>query len=237
LTYNILCHWFVDAPNKAQRLQTLLDKIESYDVVCLQELFTFGALRYGLVTYKTWIVSEAKKKGFLFYADSPGSLLGQDSGLLILSKLPITSCDYLIFNNWTEWLNAKGAIQATIDHDGTPLNIVTLHCDSHGAQLEQIQELGHAIQQNESCLVCGDFNVAYGGSGYKKVTQIFAEFEDVFASKPSKREPTVDGMTIDHIFVSKSLKKNFEVVNPTMVDYQISDHIGVSVTLKKYKSK
>jgi endonuclease/exonuclease/phosphatase family metal-dependent hydrolase len=239
LTYNILCHWLVIAPNKAQRLQTLIEKIESYDIVCIQELFTLGALRFGVLTYKNWIISEANKKGFLFYADSPSALFGQDSGLLILSKLPITSSDYMVFNHWswTEGLNAKGAIQATIDYDGVPLNVVTLHCDAHGAQLEQIQELSSSIQQDESCLVCGDFNIAYGTSGYDHITRAFAEFEDVFHDDASKRKPThMNGCTLDHIFVSKTLKKKFEVVNPTTVDYAISDHIGVSVTLKK-KSK
>ncbi|KRX10020.1 Endonuclease/exonuclease/phosphatase [Pseudocohnilembus persalinus] len=67
---------------KNERLSLLLDKIEDYDILCLQEVHTKHKLIYNSL-----------KKGFLYHAESddPTFLDGTlvDGGLLTLSKKPI----------------------------------------------------------------------------------------------------------------------------------------------------
>lgn len=91
LTHNMQCHYFTRSPNKWERMQKFLEYVEEYDILLLQELFTVSFFGYVVTTLKDWIIQEAKSKGFLHHAVPSTSQFGQDSGLLILSKFPITT--------------------------------------------------------------------------------------------------------------------------------------------------
>ena len=58
---------FCKSAKKEQRLQILMEILDNYDFVCIQELFTIGLLGFRLTGLKTWLVNEAKvKKAFYF---------------------------------------------------------------------------------------------------------------------------------------------------------------------------
>jgi endonuclease/exonuclease/phosphatase family metal-dependent hydrolase len=85
----------------------------NFDVVCLQEMFSYGSSR------QTRMVGYAKKVGFEYYVSSPskGILNAQvDGGLMILSKYPIVKTQKLTYKRGVaiDRFSAKGAIYAKI---------------------------------------------------------------------------------------------------------------------------
>lgn len=99
------------------RSKLLLEKIESYDVVCLEEGFQFGS------DIAKNFIEGAKSLGFKYVLTSklPPIYTHQviDSGLIILSKFPIIESDtirYTVFCG-VDSFAAKGSIYAKIQLD------------------------------------------------------------------------------------------------------------------------
>jgi len=131
------------------------------DVVCLQECFDDDLREYLcnnlLQTYPFYVSGDLSKR----------FIIGEDSGLMIFSKYPITNYKFHKYSEscGADYLSNKGVIYATIGG----VNIATTHiqseycacyCSSYDKQviLSQIQEL---IQQNpfqSKMIVCGDLN-------------------------------------------------------------------------------
>ena len=135
LSQNLWLHYLVSSPQKKDRLLDFLSVIAQFDVLCLQEVFTLRFLGMKVASLKDWLIQEARQLGFLFWTDSGSTWIGQDSGLLILSRYPIMRSSYLTFNSFalSELPNAKGALFATIEIKSRMLHVCCTHLDAHSA--------------------------------------------------------------------------------------------------------
>jgi endonuclease/exonuclease/phosphatase family metal-dependent hydrolase len=173
--------------NKKQRLPLIVDFLveqsaQGYDVVCLQEVFSSLFSSF----YKDEILSDSRiQKAFPYVFQSP--LVGfcqhkkvVDSGLLILSKYPMSKKSFVQFNDNHGWMMPclKGFMICEINFNDNPIVIVNTHlqpdCSSlikkkkyeriRYAQCSQIRDrlwdiLGSAGFYETSIVITGDFNV------------------------------------------------------------------------------
>ena len=71
---------------KERRLNAFIEtQLESYDVICPQEMFQFASFRRSKLIWK------AREKG-KYHSAAPTEFI--DGGLLILSRFPIRSCAF-----------------------------------------------------------------------------------------------------------------------------------------------
>ena len=205
LTYNI----FLRPPPiknnendyKTERLLEFIDRLDDFDIVCLQEMFGTFTSRQNI------LISEAVKKGFFFYhsTDTPNPISTHfiDSGLVILSRFPIVVKDFTAFSYGvlSDQLAKKGILYTQIEVNNTNLHLLTTHLQasyfdstefkwniSFKARMDQIKEASIIVKsfldqyyksKNELVLLVGDFNV--DGLSYinKKPTSI-TNFDDLY---------------------------------------------------------
>ena len=115
---------------KSERLAHLFTIWHDYDVICLQEMFSFASSRIDTLLQK------AKSAGFLYsiHSRKTSLLRGQiiDGGLVILSRFPIRSSKEYVLDKGSgiDGICAKGFLWARIQLSLQPLfcfDIVTLH--------------------------------------------------------------------------------------------------------------
>jgi endonuclease/exonuclease/phosphatase family metal-dependent hydrolase len=177
--------------DQAERAAILPDHIGGYDAIILSEVFYNDArdsiLLPGLnadYPYRTAVV------------DAPQS--AEDGGVMIVSKWPILSSTYIVFDSCdgSDCLAAKGAMYAEIDKNGVPYHVIGTHTQAwqsgllyRQAQLRQIRGFIDAlnIPANEAVLVGGDLNV-------DKILNNQNEYTDMFSILRAE-EPRYQGNT------------------------------------------
>ena len=176
LTYNIFCRppfivnnrTFNDS--KWARLKDIIDiVIEEYDIICFQEMF-------GTLSFKrSWLIKEAKKKGFKYSAYS-GNYLNDtkkyknnkcwtpkvDGGLLTISKYPFDediNVKELIFSDSSgiDSLSNKGVIFTRIKiSNNKTIDLYNTHfqsqdgCLFHQIRMSQASELSLFMNYNST---------------------------------------------------------------------------------------
>ena len=97
-----------------ERSLLLLERLDEYDIVSLEEAFQFGS------NIASEFVKKAQERGFKYVCTctTPPVLNFQvmDSGCMILSKLPIIETDNIRYSRGTSWdaFCAKGAVYARV---------------------------------------------------------------------------------------------------------------------------
>ena len=179
----IISHFNINGDFKKSRLLTLANVIENYDIVLLQEIFDINLF----ISKKTKLIKLAEKLGFKYniYSNSL-SIKPVDSGLLILSKLPIVDSDSVIYDSCFSYdmLSNKGILYAKVllpnNHH---LHIFNTHTQSgddknkHETKMKQLDFLVNYINSkvptDESILIGGDLNldsihnIEYQDNSYK----------------------------------------------------------------------
>lgn len=103
-----------ESDHKDARLEEFVKKLEDFDIVCNQEVFS------TLNSRKQRLISYAQKAGFLYYAtsDPPSFFSGYatDGGLVILSRFPIIECEFspYPYGVLSDSLSYKGVLYAKI---------------------------------------------------------------------------------------------------------------------------
>ena len=167
LTYNIFCRppFIVNNrtlnDHKWARLRDIIDiVIENYDIICFQEMF-------GTLSFKrSWLIREAKKKGFIYSAYSGNPLNDTkfnkkdkcwtptvDGGLLTISKYPFdesVNIKEIIFSKSSgmDSLSRKGSIFTRIKiSEAISIDLYNTHFQSqdgnlfHQIRMSQASEL------------------------------------------------------------------------------------------------
>ena len=188
------------------KISSIIDTINHYlesDVICLQECFDEQLIRE--------IIKNTKIK---YWYHQTGNLkkkyvIGENSGLLILSKIPIT---FISFNSFQE----KGGIE-TLSNKGFMLcnigglTIVNAHLQSHefniccspintiiNYQIKQIKKNTH----DENTIYCGDFNTEF----------VDKQFD--ISLNNLKSTVTNENFVIDYIFTRENnIKLDVDVIN------------------------
>ena len=133
LSQNLNCHYLTrGSTNKEQRMQAFSERLNDYDIVIIQELFEFKLFGYYNTGFTQYIIDRAGEYDLLYsardqvcifiIAQGNGVLmyqedvsLGQNCGLVILSRYPIISQRFLVREgHWADPGTKKGAISAVV---------------------------------------------------------------------------------------------------------------------------
>eukprot|EP00759_Apiculatamorpha_spiralis_P040103 PhF_6_TR38742/c0_g1_i1/m.57996 len=271
VTHNVYAHQVIPCAEKYNRIHTFIETVldslldDKVDVICLQELFQ----PYGVLYYKAkWIestqdavdviIESAKKKGFLYHVrpnheeDTQCSVLGriwyhclsQDSGLIILSKYPLTNPTWKLWRSSTDVGTAKGFLRASVVlPEGYPVvDVFVAHLDAHSSEsrLHQIREMfKHAesyMKLGTPVVMTGDMNTSTAN-----ILEIVPEMVPLGITDAVGLEVSPTFYThrkyvqpLDHIWLSE---KDFSVEKTLLIDAKssvcgaISDHYGLYAKL------
>ncbi|KAJ3083283.1 hypothetical protein HK100_009482, partial [Physocladia obscura] len=150
LSYNIFLPPPGTASNshKNSRLNQFATSIlPSYDIICLQEIFSSGSARLAK------LLAHAKKSGFDYHVASPAKGIlnaSIDGGLVIISRYPIVKTDKITFKRgvYGDRFTAKGAIYAKIKvAPGKYLHVFNTHLQS---SIKDAPLLGADLASNQA---------------------------------------------------------------------------------------
>jgi endonuclease/exonuclease/phosphatase family metal-dependent hydrolase len=169
-----------------ERAMILLERIEKYDFICLQEAFQFGS------SIASDFINEAIKKGFKYVVSCRNPPLCNkqiiDSGIMLLSKLPILETDTIRYArscDWDSW-SAKGVVYAKIQIGANKwIHVFTSHLQSlyNKVEKEPVDILMSQFDQLSAFMadkihdcfpvfVSGDLNVdSSKGTEYEKMLE------------------------------------------------------------------
>ena len=154
---------------KDVRIRQLLDRAAEFDVLCLQEVWSAYSRRVDV------FIRDAADRGFCYHARSGAPRLSQlkllDGGLLILSRFPIDSSEFVAYSTsaHADMVASKGALYAQLRLGDRSLHIFNTHMQAFYAMVDpkataakaiQLQELARfvlrrASSDKEPVLLCG----------------------------------------------------------------------------------
>mmetsp|Transcript_20101 Transcript_20101/g.28892 ORF Transcript_20101/g.28892 Transcript_20101/m.28892 type:complete len:376 (-) Transcript_20101:149-1276(-) len=199
LTHNLWLHYLVPAPNKKKRIDIFLENVKEcsdLDVVVIQEAFLFRIGPIVLCSELSNLTKGMTKIGFSYHtnpAESLPSVFGQNSGLIIFSRIPFKSSFSENFDCTEERVNTKGLVGIQLPvSDSHSVHVLGTHLDSRSAlskswQLHQLQSRIASLKCNAShdVILCGDFNLSperksqsFTGS-YEEMSSLFGDLENV----------------------------------------------------------
>eukprot|EP01128_Nolandella_sp_AFSM9_P003357 TRINITY_DN1437_c0_g1_i2.p1 TRINITY_DN1437_c0_g1~~TRINITY_DN1437_c0_g1_i2.p1 ORF type:complete len:301 (+),score=67.68 TRINITY_DN1437_c0_g1_i2:69-971(+) len=255
LSQNMNSHYYVTHAyyKREERINGLIEHLNDYDVVGLQEMFTLNTYFNVAGEELRTRVTNAWKHKHVVVSD-PAPVFQQDCGLVILSKYPIVDSQTLFYakRSPTEVFSWKGALWAKIAlPNGQFLEIINTHLDAHTAYMRktQIAELSQVfIQakgelQNRQVLAMGDWNVSSVNTD-KSLTQEYRDLVSTLKLTALRdkyyiaHEPTYfrRPFCLDHFFFSSRLNvlpqtfAKLRLKSSQQVD--ISDHNGITVTIQ-----
>jgi endonuclease/exonuclease/phosphatase family metal-dependent hydrolase len=174
---NIWNSHFLGGPNRAERLQLLVDHLdtEDYDVCVFQELFTFGFGPVRMDAECRWLEENLRERGYIFSTcatvASQAPMVGQDAGVQAFSRLPLDQITVTRFSNCRA-LSQKGILKARIELPTPPgsrsekvyLFATHLEHSDQAKQTVQVQELADCVQavSGQPAIALGDMNICEG---------------------------------------------------------------------------
>ena len=230
-----------------ERSLLLLEKLENYDIVCLEEAFQFGS------SIAADFVKKAQAKGFKYCCTCrPPPIFNRqiiDSGCMILSRLPIIKTDSIRYSCGTGWDSfcAKGSVYARVQVGVKKwVHVFSTHLQaSYGGvtsldyqiRTTQARELHDFIEKNVTddfpIFAIGDFNIdGRGGKEYddllKNLTIQTRTLSSTLQETTGKHEPTSCDLNdpnsgqnrscIDFIFLYRNPKSTIEVTPKACVN-------------------
>jgi maltose 6'-phosphate phosphatase len=258
LILNLHCYQEEEQDRKFTQIAAAIDE-QAVDVVCLQEVAEHWNHGHGdWASNSANIINQRLRQSFHLFSD--WSHLGFDryrEGVAILSRYDLrnqhgayVSDSHDIYN-----INSRKVVMARIAtrYFGI-INIFSAHLSwLEGGFQQQFQRLrawadeqtGHEVK---TTLLCGDFNITAGSSGYRQVVET-RQYEDQFlaanaqglfeaffrVNDPHWRDYPTDDYRIDYIFMNKdsNLRVTSARVLFTEQDYgRVSDHCGYLMTFE-----
>lgn len=207
-----------------ERSQLLSERLDNFDVICLNESFHFGS------TVTRDFIKLMEKKGFKYVVTTPRVPLFThwvvDSGVMILSRYPIIETDHIAYKtaaHWC-WFAMKSCLYARIQISKKQhINVFATHIQATATNkdeihLDQFKDIHYLMMKHVSTdtaptFLMGDMNTR--SSNQKPYGEMIDGIQipnykmtDTF--KPTKEE----GSTIDYIFLYESKdESNLKVKN------------------------
>lgn len=204
LSWNIQELFCYKNSTKTNKLLNDLSNFAKYDLICLQEAFCESTKQKIISklasSHPYWITGNMRKK----------YIIGEDSGLLVLSKMPITVDKYLNFSTCigSDAFANKGAVYFTVDGK----HYVNTHLQANYQNISklQLQNINRNIPSdwNKYTLI-GDLNTKHKMCKNKNYTH--------------------DNMVIDCIIINNSVTTNHTIMT---TDNDTSDHRPVCAYLE-----
>ncbi|CAJ1441828.1 unnamed protein product [Effrenium voratum] len=258
LSQNLWNSFYVGGPDRQQRLQAFKEYLRRYpvDIVVVQEMFTFGL---GFLCEKSEAEEVAlfmHELGFYFQTSSTATtpFVGQNSGLVVYSKLPLTAENHGVFQQRRS-VSAKGWLQVEVQVGERRLQILTTHLEhAHQPRWRAVREsqwrqvAAIAAASTDLRMLSGDFNVCGQefGQALDQATEYHSMVSTLAAVGLTQELPDASSLQMptlrsdkkeelrcspDHIFVTSALKECN--VKALVVDTRgddgrvVSDHRGL----------
>jgi len=260
LTFNTLGTTFFapDILKRDNKIAEIINKSD-YDIVCLQEIFTYIQLFIFLKKLKTY--------PYCLYVKNP---LGPRGGLVIFSKHLLSQKEIFSYSHPKDasvpfyvGLAQPSILSAVVDP--FEIRIVTTHLSSDNehnltpknrlyklikSQSEEAAEIvNRYTKNNDSVIVAGDFNIAKNSELYNNFLDK-TKLVDIYAKE---EQPTYDPNRVDFFYRSPADRCDFifiasgkHTLQPSLLSYglveeemlsnnkksYLSDHIGLYCILK-----
>jgi len=258
LILNLHCYQEQDQDKKFTTIAKAIDELD-VDIICLQEVAeNWNDGQGDWQSNSARIINERLKNPYYLHHD--WSHLGFDKyreGVAILSRYPLSDHDsgYVSDSHDIYDINSRKVVTArvSIPYIGY-INVFSAHLSwLEGGFQEQFQRLREWAENNKckdikASLLCGDFNITAGSSGYQQVVnsggyedQYLAVneqgvFDKIFRVNDKHwQDLLADDYRIDYIFMDKNnaLKATSASVIFTDQDYgRVSDHCGYLLTFE-----
>ncbi len=258
LILNLHCYQEENQDEKFTLIANVINELE-IDIICFQEVAEYW--RYGEGDWESnsaKLINDRLKKRFNLHTD--WSHLGFDKykeGVAILSRYPLTHHQSKYVSNSEDIysIHSRKVVMAKVHvpYLGA-INVFSAHLswleDGFQQQFERLNVWAEASHTDDikATLLCGDFNITAGSSGYEWVVDS-NKYEDQFLAANKKvvfdkvfkvndahwQDLLADDYRIDYIFMDKNsaLKVTSAEVLFTEQDYgRVSDHCGYLMTFE-----
>jgi endonuclease/exonuclease/phosphatase family metal-dependent hydrolase len=217
-----------------------LELLSKYDIICLQECY---------ITYNIHIntfINKSKQLGFNHFILPDKSLFHIcDSGLMILSKLPIVEYKFIPFISSKSYdtFAPKGIQYIKVKIGDIYIDIINTHLQSDynikypEIRKDQMGQLSKFINELDDFIVCGDFNISNTGKEYNDMlNNLSLSYNDdlhtvkckecyTYNSKYSK-----DKKRLDYILTK------LDIIDSNIINTHLhSDHNPIDVTIKLHQ--
>ncbi|MFW5442753.1 MAG: endonuclease/exonuclease/phosphatase family protein [Methylococcaceae bacterium] len=258
LILNLHCYQEENQDEKFSKIAEAIDDLD-VDIVCLQEVAELWNDGHGdWESNSARIINERLKLPFHIHTD--WSHLGFDKyreGVAILSRYPLSDHDsgYVSDSHDAFSIHSRKVVMARVHVPYVgPVNVFSAHLswleDGFQEQFQRLHEWAETRHSGDvkATMLCGDFNITAGTSGYELVVdsneyddQYLAAneqgvFEKIFRVNDSHWQSLLaDDYRIDYIFMNKT--SELQVTSAKVVftdqDYgQVSDHCGYFMTFE-----
>ena len=258
LILNLHCYQEENQDDKFTIIAKAIDDLEA-DIVCLQEVAEFWRDGQGdWESNAAKLINDRIKTPFHLHTD--WSHIGFDKyreGVAILSRFPLShhEAKYVSDSHDIYSIHSRKVVKARahVPYIGA-INVFSAHLswveDGFQQQFQHLHEwaVDSDEQDIKATLLCGDFNITAGNSGYELVVksnqyddQFLAAndqgvFEKIFRVDDAHwQDLLTDDYRIDYIFINKNsqLQVTSAKVVFTEQDYgQVSDHCGYFMTFE-----
>ncbi|WKJ91313.1 carbohydrate-binding protein [Methylomonas montana] len=258
LILNLHCYQEDEQDRKFWQIARAINELD-VDVVCLQEVAEYWNNGHGdWSSNSANIINKRLPKPFHLYSD--WSHLGFDKyreGVAILSRYPLAEQEArYVSESWDAYsIHSRKVVSAriTVPYIGS-INVFSAHLswweDGFEQQFQQLATWADSKRgpDSDATLLCGDFNIAAGSTGYQLVVKGLqyedqylaanapALFQQIFrVNDPHWRDYLADDYRIDYIFMNKgsALRVCSARTVFTEQDYgQVSDHCGYLMTFE-----
>lgn len=115
LTQNLWLHYLVIAPHRSYRVQKFVENVarHDFDIVAVQEAFLLRVGPFVLSDHVKQLIEGMRDIGYHYWTDPTASLpqlIGQNSGLIVFSRLPFAAQSSDVFTHSDEITNNKGFV-------------------------------------------------------------------------------------------------------------------------------
>jgi maltose 6'-phosphate phosphatase len=258
LILNLHCYQEENQDEKFTQIAKAINQLDA-DIVCFQEVAEYWRDGEGdWESNSAKIINDRLTKPFHLYTD--WSHLGFDKykeGVAILSRYPLSDHDsrYVSVSHDIYSIHSRKVVMARVHvpYIGA-INVFSAHLswleDGFQSQFQHLHEWaqGKDNQDIKATMLCGDFNITAGTSGYEWVVdsnnyddQFLAAneegvFEKIFRVNDTHWQNLLaDDYRIDYIFMNKT--SDLQVTSAKVVftdqDYgRVSDHCGYFMTFE-----
>ena len=226
ITYNIQ-----RMPLSTKPLENLYELLKPYSIILLQECYLNILYDDIQHTFHDYNIVKGTMKGYRL----------SNSGLVILSKYPIISYEFVTFknNNYlsSDILCEKGFLITTIQLNDKRLCIVNTHFQSNAYRNDYViaqkqwDELHNYVNLiNDPFIIGGDFNMPFhiAKSNYNLNgpidPTIYIKYNDDYEIDTScYKKDTYEPFVFDYF-----ITKDINIQKPLSIDFNYSDHLPVS---------
>lgn len=238
VSWNVFLRPAILSDNQLDRVQPIAEKITELnpDVIVLQEVFHKKARKK--------LIASLKSNYPYFTSRGKRSWLGVSSGLLIMSKYPITHEEFKYFKKAkkADAIANKGFVTVNLRFKKQNVRILGTHLQAgsgkkiKAVRKSQLKQIASNIQSDSSnWILAGDFNVERSGNEYKTLKALLGTKNQTPCSKlkasanfnnhnlyPAEGKPK----WIDFVLLrSKKWKhRSTKIISPKKGKKMISDH-------------